>query len=398
VEPESDVDQLVRQVKERVERRRRDGAYPDGIEEDLESRFAALRRAALDRRSFAPLEVALDRQRDAGHFTRDRIDLGSEVPGGASIHRAVGATVRRQVDGLLAQMQDFSDAVNETSDLLGSMLGDPPFHHHDDLHSGLDMLDDRVTRLERARAEIGVVAQRVEDLHREVQAIAASPPDIDWTRFARRFRGDAEELLDRYRGVADRFEGLGPVVDVGCGDGGLLSLLAERGVESWGIESDPAVARVATGRGHTVRVGDGVEVLRNLGDETLGGVVLIQVIEHLPPATIPGVIGEVARALKPGGVLYIETPNPMSLFVHSHSLWLDPSHTRPLHPLYLEFVCRAAGLEQIEIVYSSPVPDDQKLPGVADDGSELAATMSAVVERLNQVVFGPQDYAIVATR
>lgn len=398
VESDNEVSRIVDELKERVDRRRSDGSYPEGIEEDLESRFATLRRAELQRSSFEPLEASLSELRARGHFARNRIHLDSQVPGGSALHRAAGVAVRRQIDGLLDQMQQFSDAVNETSALLGSMLEDPPFHHHDDVRSDLDMLDDRLTRLERTHAEIGVLSQRVHDLHREVQVIASSPPDIGWERFARRFRGETDELLAHYEPIADRFRGQGPVVDVGCGDGDFLTLLADREIECWGVETDATLARSATDRGHLVRVGDGVEILGNLGDRSLGGIVLIQVIEHIPPSAIPVLVREAARVLRPGGVLFMETPNPSSLFVHSHSLWLDPSHSRPVHPLYLDFVCREAGFERVDTVYASPVPDDQALPEIPDDGSELAGTLSVIVERLNQAVFGPQDYAIIATR
>lgn len=395
--PEEQIDALVADLEQRVERRRNDGSFPSGIEEQLESRFAALRRDAANRQNFDPLTAALENQRSAAHFSRDRITTQSRLPGGAAVHNAAGAVVRRQIDGLLDQMQQFSDAVLATSELLGSMLSDPPFHHHDDLRGDLDMVEDRLVELERRRVQIEVVAQRVTDLERQIRRVSNSVPDIDWGRFAERFRGESDALLAHYAPVADRFVGLGPVVDIGCGDGDFLTLLAERKIDAWGVEADEALADAARDRGHHVRHGDGMEVLSNLGDDSVGGIVLLQVVEHLGAPVLPDLVVEARRVLRSGGVLLMETPNPRSLYVHTHSFWLDPSHVRPIHPLYLEHLCVEAGFASVEIEYSSEVPEDERLEPVPDDGSETAAATNRNIERLNDALFGPQDYAVVAT-
>ena len=62
------------------------------------------------------------------------------------------------------------------------------------------------------------------------------------------------------------------------------------------------------------------------------------------------------RALRPGGVLILETPNPLSLVVAARNFWLDPTHRRPVHPESLELSFELAGFEPVERVDLRPFP------------------------------------------
>ena len=101
-------------------------------------------------------------------------------------------------------------------------------------------------------------------------------------------------------------------LDVGCGDGRLLDLLAAAGVPPGnlhGVElSERAIARVRE-RGYHGHLGRIEEV--DLPAGSFDFVTLFQVIEHVsdPEATLRAL----ARLLAPGGVLVVETPNVRSL-------------------------------------------------------------------------------------
>ena len=74
--------------------------------------------------------------------------------------------------------------------------------------------------------------------------------------------------------------------------------------------------------------------------------------------------------MRPGGKVVIETVNPQSLYVFARSFYLDPTHVRPVHPAYLEFLFREAGFAEVEIDWRNPPPDtDQLLELVGDDES-----------------------------
>jgi hypothetical protein len=56
-----------------------------------------------------------------------------------------------------------------------------------------------------------------------------------------------------------------------------------------------------------------------------------------------------------------------------------------------------AGFASVERVDRSPVPGDESLELLPGD-DELTKRLNANFERINGLLYGPQDYAIVATR
>jgi SAM-dependent methyltransferase len=100
----------------------------------------------------------------------------------------------------------------------------------------------------------------------------------------------------------------GRALDVACGEGRNAIRLAEKGWDAVGVDFS-AVAiekagRIAAARGVEVdwRVGD-VTDPDVLGDETFDLVVVAYL--HLPEAEIAGLLAELARLLRPGGLLLV---------------------------------------------------------------------------------------------
>ena len=56
--------------------------------------------------------------------------------------------------------------------------------------------------------------------------------------------------------------------------------------------------------------------------------------------------GSVARVVRPGGLVVIDSPNPSSFYVYAHTFYLDPTHTRPVHPLFLMFLFDRGGFRE----------------------------------------------------
>ncbi len=95
------------------------------------------------------------------------------------------------------------------------------------------------------------------------------------------------------------------LLDMGCGNGEFLSNAREAGWDVTGIDPDPKAVAVAKQRGLDVSVGS-VESLIGMSS-CLDAITLSHVLEHVHE---PGlVIQAIHRLLKPGGVIYIDTPN-----------------------------------------------------------------------------------------
>jgi SAM-dependent methyltransferase len=395
--PQATTEELLAELRTRVDERRESGAYPDGLEDELQARF---RRIALQHvGDIEAVRVSLLHLESTLGFGVSRIPTASNQPGGEIAHKVMRKAFSRQTQGLIEQMRPFAEAVRDALKALMAVLETPGTHEHADLDGRLDTLLEHMAALERApsggapaNAEMAHLMARVERLEAAEQRRAFTP----WfsnARFEEEFRGSRAELLEHYRTLAGRFEGLAPVLDVGCGRGEFLELLADIGSEAIGVEIDPELVRECTERGLRADLGDALHRIASEVDASLGGIVLIQVIEHLTAQEVVDLVPLAFDKLQPGGKIVIETVNPQSLYVFAHSLYVDPTHYKPVHPAYLDFLFREAGFEQVEIEWRA-MPDSR-------DALDLPAGDEGVagnLEKLNRLIYGPQDYAIVATR
>ena len=132
-------------------------------------------------------------------------------------------------------------------------------------------------------------------------------------------------IIDTLRRYAPDFQVKGSdVLDVGCGDAGALIAFAEQGARCAGIECfDTSLERGslrAADHGVTVDLRKGVAESIPYPDSSFDLVMLDNVLEHVNDR--PLTLREVRRVLKPGGLLYMVTPKPFSLY----SLWNDPHY------------------------------------------------------------------------
>ncbi|MFZ5850429.1 MAG: methyltransferase domain-containing protein [Actinomycetota bacterium] len=221
---------------------------------------------------------------------------------------------------------------------------------------------------------------------------------FDYLGFERRFRGDPTDIVrvqqERY---GDLLAAHQPVLDLGCGRGELLEALLARGVHAEGVEPDPGMAAEARDRGVTVHATDAVSFLAGAAPRSLGAVFSAHLAEHLHLSDLLALIELSASRLRPGGVFVAETPNPAALIVLGNSYVLDPTHVRPLHPALMAFLCENAGFRDVRLAFYSPA-SGYHLPLVTDPAAPpWVAQVNAAFTQLNDVLFGPQEYAVIAT-
>jgi O-antigen chain-terminating methyltransferase len=261
--------------------------------------------------------------------------------------------------------------------------------------AALKLIDDLSERLDRehaAREQAERLLREAEErlLRLERRPASAPPPTVaaqpradalpDYFAFESRMRGSTEHVRRGQRAYVGDFRDAAPVLDVGCGRGEFLGLLREARIAARGVDADADMVAYARGEGLDVEQADALEHLAGLDDGSLGGVFLAQVVEHLPPHALVRLLELAHAKLRPGGVLVAETINPLSPLA-LRNYFADLTHAQPLVPETLEQLARHAGFDDTEIRYANaPEPAE------------------GVDPRLNEIVFAPLDYALIARR
>jgi O-antigen chain-terminating methyltransferase len=308
-------------------------------------------------------------------------DLGGGPKG--IVKRVLRKFMRWYVEPLAADQRIFNDSVLKLLDALSERLDDTSAAR-DRAERLARELEERLTRAERrGRADAGAPAPTPATV--AAQPSAASVPD--YFAFESRMRGSVESIRDRQRPYVDVFRAAAPVLDIGCGRGELIGLLRDAGVEARGIDADADMAAYARGEGLDVEQADAVAYLEQAGDGAFGGVFMGQVVEHLPPATLVATLELCARKLRPGGIFVAETINPLSPLA-LRNYFADLTHAQPLVPETLELLARQAGFAETEVRFLNAPANRLTEP---DD-----PLIAANVRRLNELLFGPLDYALVA--
>ena len=220
--------------------------------------------------------------------------------------------------------------------------------------------------------------------------------DLDalYVAFENVFRGTRQDIKQRLEfylpylhqarpGGADK-----TVLDLGCGRGEWLELLGEHGFTAAGVDLNACMVEECRQRGLPAHLANALEHLAALPAESVGAVSAFHLIEHLPSARLLQFFRECRRVLQPGGVAIFETPNPYNLVVGAAQFYDDHTHQRPLPPNSTRFLVEQAGFARADILPLHPRAEADKVHG---DG-----TNPELVERFNELFYGPQDYAIVA--
>ncbi len=260
--------------------------------------------------------------------------------------------------------------------------------------------------IERLRAPVAAAAPAA-----PASSAAPDAPDaLAYVGFEDRFRGSEDEIRSRLTDYVPYFAGASDVLDVGCGRGEFLDLLKQAGIPGRGLDLNPEMVEVCRARGLEATAGDAVSYLLGLPDESLGGLLAIQVVEHLEPGYLQKFLQTAFYKLRPGGIMVLETINPACWVAFFESYIRDLTHVRPIHPETLQYLLHASGFSSANIVYRAPIAEEARLqkvtPGVERFGegdkhdrvAELVTAFNRNMDRLNSHLFTFQDYAAVAKR
>ncbi|GAA3559975.1 hypothetical protein GCM10022197_14320 [Microlunatus spumicola] len=254
-------------------------------------------------------------------------------------------------------------------------------------------LADRVRELE---AEVGTL--RAEAAAREGGREDDTGPRFAavYAQFADRFRGSRAEVTAKLRpylvdvGLVLRAEEPGPrVLDVGCGRAEWLTLLRDEGIAARGVDANADFVAAGREGGLDVVQADAVAYLAGLEEGSLDLVTAFHLVEHLGTETLLALFEAARHALRPGGRLLLETPDPTNLTMGACNFYLDPTHRSPMPPALTSFLVGASGFSDVEV--RKLHPDDSPLDPEAGPPTPVEAL---VVRALR----GPRDYAVLAVR
>ncbi len=316
-----------------------------------------------------------------------------------------------RLKGMAAQIDELRVDVNTLIPLLQRVAHLEAFmeqgleevmQHNDALFARVDQKLDRHGRESvdlRARLGSALAVAETERLG----ALVKLREEWDYRDLENRFRGTEEEIGRRLQPYLAKLKPGGRVLDLGCGRGESLLLLREAGFEPLGLDVSEEMVQVCGEKGLQAEVGDLFEYLGQAEPGSFDAVVSFHVIEHLPVERLSLLVRLAFRALRADGVLIFETPNPLSLLVSARSFWLDPTHLRPVHPDYLVLAARQAGFDAVERLDLRPYPKSERLPeasleGATEEQVEVLDQVNRLRDRVDDLLFGFQDFAIIARK
>jgi 2-polyprenyl-3-methyl-5-hydroxy-6-metoxy-1,4-benzoquinol methylase len=148
--------------------------------------------------------------------------------------------------------------------------------------------------------------------------------------------------------------GTGPVVDLGCGQGALVSLLHRDGYDAEGIDISPEQVALAVANGVTgVREGDYLSLLAGQ-PARYAAVLATDLLEHLTKGEVLGTFDAVAAALTPGGVFVARVPNAVSP-LGGHIQSGDFTHETSFTARSVCQVAAAAGFSSVTVLPCPPL-------------------------------------------
>jgi 2-polyprenyl-3-methyl-5-hydroxy-6-metoxy-1,4-benzoquinol methylase len=252
----------------------------------------------------------------------------------------------------------------------------------------VDLEQMRVDYESLLHAEVRLLRQRASFTKTVQQIVERAPADfsnVDWLKFAEKFRGSETAVKERQQMYAARFRGSANILDIGCGRGEMLEVFREANIQAHGIDLNDDSIAICLHRGLAAEKADLFTYLASLPDSTLGGVVCCQVVEHLSPERLPEFIRLAHSKLRVGSMLAIETPNPECLAIFATHFYLDPTHRHPIPPPLLSFYLEEAGFGRIEVERLYPAIDTMP-------------SLSGLPEAFRNDFFGTLDYAIFARK
>lgn len=190
----------------------------------------------------------------------------------------------------------------------------------------------------------------------------AQKMDFNYSKFAEKFSASSEQVKNIYSQYIHHFTHCDTVLDIGCGKGYFLEMLRDNGIKGIGIDSDEQLISICISKGLNAETNDVMNHLRNAEDNSIGGIFMGHVIEHLPVGLKIEFLKLCLAKLKSQGILIIETPNTSSPYVMHNLYYLDPTHEKPLLPEALKHLAIVTGFSVVNSYLSGSIEESIVTP------------------------------------
>jgi O-antigen chain-terminating methyltransferase len=221
---------------------------------------------------------------------------------------------------------------------------------------------------------------------------------IDYFVFENHFRGSRKCIRKAMEQYIPYFAGRTQIIDLGCGRGEFLELLKQNQIEATGVDIYREFVDYCQMKGLSALTDDAVAYVSNLPDDSVGGLFASQLAEHLETDRLVSLCGAAYQKLQPGCCFILETPNPTSLAIYTNGFYVDPTHVKPVHPKTLEYFLRQAGFKHTETLFTENSKPDYRLPLLDGEHIGNLSEFNDGVNALSDILFGSQDYAVIARK
>lgn len=144
------------------------------------------------------------------------------------------------------------------------------------------------------------------------------------------------------------------VLDIGCGQGTLVKLMREDGLDAWGVDISEEQVDLARAEGTTqIFLADLQEFLEN-SESTWDVVVANDILEHLQKQAVLDTFDRVHKSLTPGGIFLARVPNAVSP-VGGHVMYGDITHETWFTRRNVAQLAAVSGFDSIE-TFPCPPP------------------------------------------
>jgi len=179
------------------------------------------------------------------------------------------------------------------------------------------------------------------------------------------------------------------VLDVGCGNGEFLARMRALGWDGEGIDIDARGVQAARAAGVPARIATLADLVREEPARHFDAIALDHVLEHLYDPV--GTLRDARRLLKPGGFVWIATPNLSSLghraFRRAWTPLDPPRHVVLFSPDALRSALRSAGFPvQLEQPAARTACWVFTLSGATGDGPSRLAARAPLARRLQALL------------